>query len=245
MFKLLIGKDAGEIKITGPYRPEGLIHRTSDGTAVRSKSEVIVYDILSALGLTVEYETPLVSKSGDPKDFRLPDFTVHYQGKTWYWEHLGMLDKESYKRDWELKRDWYRDNGYWDRVVTSQDRPGGLGGVVYADKIQAIALKPHSDLRLGTSSIIVMDSDSLPEISGSCRVRNTYATRLHLTNVSTGSKNGLRLTARASTSSIPGRGGKSEVRTRATNWSSVGPLVQESERRPHNERYGPDSRSIG
>ena len=136
MFKLLIGEDAGDIGITGPYRPEGLIHRTSDGTPVRSKSEVIVYDVLTALGLSVRYEEPLIAKSGDPKDFRLPDFTIHYQGRAWYWEHLGMLNKASYQEDWKLKQKWYRDNGYWDRVLTSKDHPGGIGGIVYADEIR-------------------------------------------------------------------------------------------------------------
>jgi hypothetical protein len=52
LFTLLIGQDAGDIG-KGPYRPEGLIHRTSDGTPVRSKSEVIVYDLLASLGLLV------------------------------------------------------------------------------------------------------------------------------------------------------------------------------------------------
>ncbi|WP_292364382.1 AAA family ATPase [Mesorhizobium sp.] len=139
LFKLLIGQDAGDAGIKGPYRPEGLIHRTSDGTAVRSKSEVIVYDVLTSLGLSVQYEAPLLNKHADPTDFRLPDFTVHYQGRTWYWEHLGMLDKATYKADWELKQQWYRDNGYWDRLLTSEDHGGGLGGVVYADEIRGTA----------------------------------------------------------------------------------------------------------
>ena len=39
-----------------------------------------------------------------------------------------MLDKKSYKRDWKRKCDWYRDNGYWDCVLSSEDHPGGLGG---------------------------------------------------------------------------------------------------------------------
>jgi exodeoxyribonuclease V alpha subunit len=139
MFKLLIGQDAGEIGIEGPFRPEGLIHRTSDGIPVRSKSEVIVYDVLTALGLSVRYEEPLIAKSGDLKDFRLPDFTVRFQGRTWYWEHLGMLDKASYKEDWQLKQKWYRDNGFWDRVLTSEDHPGGLGGILYADEVRDTA----------------------------------------------------------------------------------------------------------
>jgi hypothetical protein len=146
MFKLLVGQDAGDIGVKGPYRPEGLIHRTSDGTAVRSKSEVIVYDLLAALGLSIEYEKELPAKDGNPKNFRLPDFTIHRQGRTWYWEHLGMLEKSDYKQDWDLKQQWYKDNGYWEKVVTSEDHLGGLGGVVYADEI----LKTAQSRILGT-----------------------------------------------------------------------------------------------
>ncbi|MBX4899123.1 AAA family ATPase [Rhizobium bangladeshense] len=139
LFSLLIGENAGDVGVTGSYRPEGLIHRTSDGTLVRSKSEVIVYDVLTALGLSVQYELPLLNKDGNPKDFRLPDFTIHYQGRVWYWEHLGMLDKATYRADWEQKKQWYGTNGYLDRVLTSEDHPGGLSGVVYADEIRRSA----------------------------------------------------------------------------------------------------------
>ncbi len=139
MFKLLIGQDAGDVGIIGPYRPEGLIHRTSDGTPVRSKSEVIVYDVLASLGLSIKYELPLIAKSGNLKDFRLPDFTIFYQGQTWYWEHLGMLDKASYKWDWQMKERWYQENGYSNVLLTSRDHPGGLGGVVYADEVRDVA----------------------------------------------------------------------------------------------------------
>ena len=65
------------------------------GVLVRSKSEVIVADVLTSLGISFEYERRLESKD-DPKDFRLPDFTVHFEGDTWYWEHLGMLSTPSY-----------------------------------------------------------------------------------------------------------------------------------------------------
>jgi len=139
MFKLLIGQDAGDVGIVGPYRPEGLIHRTSDGTAVRSKSEVIVYDVLLSLGLSVQYEHPLIAKSGDANDFRLPDFTISYQGRTWFWEHLGMLDTASYKAEWQDKERWYEVNGYSERLITSRDYPGGIGGIVYADEIRNTA----------------------------------------------------------------------------------------------------------
>ena len=72
------------------YYATHLIHRTSIGVLVRSKSEVIVADTLTRLGISYEYEQKLFSSS-NPNDFRLPDFTVSFEGDTYYWEHLGML----------------------------------------------------------------------------------------------------------------------------------------------------------
>ena len=106
------------------YYAEHLIHRTRravDGSD--SKSEVIVADILASLGISYEYEQKLPSKD-DPNDFRLPDFTVSYEGDTFYWEHLGMLSVPSYREAWERKRQWYEDNGFLDQVITSEDGPG-------------------------------------------------------------------------------------------------------------------------
>lgn len=106
------------------YFAEHLIHRTPpsaqhpNGILVRSKSEVIVAAALSKLGISYEYEQKLPSKD-NPNDFRLPDFTVSYEGDTYYWEHLGMLSVPSYKESWERKRQWYDDNGFLDLVITS------------------------------------------------------------------------------------------------------------------------------
>jgi len=105
---------------------EALIHRTRKGIAVRSKSEVVVADILDALGISYAYEQPLYSRS-DPKDFRLPDFTVSFEGDVFYWEHLGMLNVPSYREAWERKQTWYRENGFADRLITSKD--GADGGI--------------------------------------------------------------------------------------------------------------------
>ena len=63
----------------------------------RSKSEAIVADTLTRLGIRYEYEKKLLNKDDNPKDFRLPDFTVSYEGDTYYWEHLGMLSVPSYQ----------------------------------------------------------------------------------------------------------------------------------------------------
>ncbi len=99
---------------------EHLIHRTAKGVLVRSKSEVIVADTLTRLGLSYEYEKRLEAP-GNHKDFRLPDFTVTYRGDIFYWEHLGMLHVPSYRREWEHKLEWYITHGYADQLITSQE----------------------------------------------------------------------------------------------------------------------------
>ena len=104
--------------------PESLIHRTKNGVAVRSKSEVIVADILDSLGISYKYEEPLYSKS-NPKDFRLPDFTVSFEGDVYYWEHLGMLNLPSYREAWERKHEWYNKNEFTTQLIVSKDGPDG------------------------------------------------------------------------------------------------------------------------
>lgn len=118
-------------------RLEALIHRTRRGVAVRSKSEVVVADVLDALGISYLYEEPLYSRS-DRKDFRLPDFTAGFEGDIYYWEHLGMLNVPAYRDAWERKRRWYEDNGYGERLIISED---GADGGIDAALIERIARK--------------------------------------------------------------------------------------------------------
>ena len=125
----------------GRYYAAHLIHRTSPspanplGMLVRSKSEVIVADKLTSLGISWDYEQKLSSKD-DPADFRLPDFTVSYEGDTFYWEHLGMLSVPSYRRDWVRKQQWYENNGYAAQLITSED---GADGSIDAAEIERLA----------------------------------------------------------------------------------------------------------
>jgi len=113
--------------------PENLIHRTSTNILVRSKSEVIVADTLTRFGISYKYEDPLFA-TDNTNDFRLPDFTIKYEGETWYWEHLGMLSVPSYANAWERKRMWYAANGYANRVITSEDGPNGSINVPEIEK---------------------------------------------------------------------------------------------------------------
>jgi exodeoxyribonuclease V alpha subunit len=102
---------------------------------VRSKSEVIVADTLTRLGISYDYEKRLEPKS-NPRDFRLPDFTVSYEGDVFYWEHLGMLSVPSYRQSWERKRKWYEANDFSNQLIVSEDGPDGR---IDASEIERIA----------------------------------------------------------------------------------------------------------
>jgi ATP-dependent exoDNAse (exonuclease V) alpha subunit len=81
------------------------VHRTGNDEMVRSKSEVIVANVLKNLEIAYAYEQDLIMPDGS---WRSPDFTITRAGKPpVYWEHLGMLDKAGYRADWEAKRNWY------------------------------------------------------------------------------------------------------------------------------------------
>jgi exodeoxyribonuclease V alpha subunit len=110
------------LEITGWYE-SGKIHKSLIGHMLRSKSEVIVADLLFKHDLQPYYEKPLKGKDGSQY---LPDFTILYQGQTYYWEHLGMLEKPEYLAKWENKKQWYKDNGFADQLIVSLDRKGAI-----------------------------------------------------------------------------------------------------------------------
>jgi hypothetical protein len=91
------------------FLQEGLIHRASNGLAVRSKSELLIAEAFLSAGVAFEYEKALSLGGG----IRYPDFTIEDEisGRTVYWEHLGMLDRADYRASWEKKLAWYRANG--------------------------------------------------------------------------------------------------------------------------------------
>ncbi len=88
----------------GDWYEEGKIHRALSGHLVRSKSEVIIANLLHERDLPFTYEQPLFAPDGT---FYLPDFTVRAAGETWYWEHWGRMDLERYRKHTEAKRRWY------------------------------------------------------------------------------------------------------------------------------------------
>lgn len=120
------------VKVGESFLEERLIHFTSRGEAVRSKSEVIVANLLHAKGVAYHYEHPL-EIDGVTK---YPDFTIEDDeaGVTYYWEHCGMLRDPSYRRRWEQKLAWYRANdilpvtdggGKRGTLIVTEDKPDG------------------------------------------------------------------------------------------------------------------------
>lgn len=91
--------EALQVWMHSPYEhntkyPEQLIHKTSSGIYVRSKSEAMIAMLLHTRKIPFRYECAL--ELGDTIIF--PDFTIlHPQThQLFYWEHFGMMDKPSY-----------------------------------------------------------------------------------------------------------------------------------------------------
>ena len=82
-----------------------LMHATLKGDKVRSKSEVIIANLLFQHKIKYAYEEPLCY---DGNKLISPDFTIYMaDGKKMYWEHLGMIGTESYDKRWLEKLDIY------------------------------------------------------------------------------------------------------------------------------------------
>ena len=81
------------------------IYSTVKGDKVRSKSEVIIANLLADNGIDYDYEKKLEYADGGWIE---PDFTIKNEdGTELYWEHLGMLGVESYDNRRLRKQDIY------------------------------------------------------------------------------------------------------------------------------------------
>lgn len=88
---------------------EQLVVPTISGQYVRSKSESMIDYILCKYQIPFRYECALLL--GNKKIY--PDFTIlHPQtGKTYYWEHFGMMDEIRYVESYNAKMKLYTTNG--------------------------------------------------------------------------------------------------------------------------------------
>ena len=88
---------------------QSLRYTTAHGETVRSKSEVIIANLLYEKGIYYSYEKALFLDNMPV----YPDFTIihPYTGRLWIWEHLGMMSDNKYKEAWEHKKERYRKAG--------------------------------------------------------------------------------------------------------------------------------------
>lgn len=90
---------------------------TSKGERVRSKSEMIIADILAKHGIPYKYECPLLlrkSESARTPAAIYPDFTCLNlrTRKEFLWEHFGRMDDSEYSLKTVAKLRGYRKNGF-------------------------------------------------------------------------------------------------------------------------------------
>lgn len=110
-----------------PYAAH-LVHRTSKNVMVQSKSELALATYFASHDVGLGDYTYNRKLEGEGYPYRLrPDFSWETDsGELILWEHLGMLDREDYKKGWDKKREWYKVNGYVEGVnlFTSTEGPG-------------------------------------------------------------------------------------------------------------------------
>jgi hypothetical protein len=102
---------------TDDWYAEGKKITTLSKYYVRSKSEMNIANILALNEIPFEYEVPLFAPDGT---MYLPDFTVSWRGKKYYWEHVGRLDLPKYEKHWKEKEAWY--NKYFpDQLIVTYE----------------------------------------------------------------------------------------------------------------------------
>lgn len=92
-----------------PRHPEHLLHKSSSGNLVRSKSESIIDMLLYLNQIPFRYECAL--QLGETTIF--PDFTIRHPktGVVYYWEHFGLMDNPAYSQNVYSKLQLYTSHG--------------------------------------------------------------------------------------------------------------------------------------
>ena len=109
-----------------PFADNTPEYTTARGERVRSKSEVIIADTLSRMGIPYRYEFPLKLNlpQGNAAAF-YPDFTCLnlHTHEEFLWEHFGMMDDPDYARNAMDKLDIYERNGIFlgKRLIISRE----------------------------------------------------------------------------------------------------------------------------
>lgn len=88
---------------------EHLIHKSSSGNIVRSKSEAMIDMLLHINKIPFRYECAL--QLGEQLIY--PDFTIRHPktGELYYWEHFGLMDHPQYVQNMSTKLQLYAIHG--------------------------------------------------------------------------------------------------------------------------------------
>jgi len=139
---LMFEKDCGYAELLAPYfspeapnikqwkaenyeqntsHPENLVHPTSLGFSVRSKSEAMIVMALHLNRIPFRYECAL-----DLNGTKIyPDFTILHplSGKIMYWEHFGLIDNKDYQKAYHAKMHQYISNQVYPSInlITSYE----------------------------------------------------------------------------------------------------------------------------
>ena len=122
---------------------DGVIHLTSFGLKVRSKSEVMIAELLKSKQVEFEYERPLILKNALGENVKIhPDFTFTGRyGDKLYWEHFGLLGTRQYRADVLKKMETYIINGIMPSVrlfMTAESADGSIDAGVIMRTIEMI-----------------------------------------------------------------------------------------------------------
>ena len=106
------------------YKLEEKIHTTSRDLKVRTKSELIIAEILYMYNIAFRYEQRLYIRD---KRFA-PDFTIQLpDGRIFYWEHVGLTNSFGYMNDhyYKLKYYQYKNIVPWKNLILTYDNEAG------------------------------------------------------------------------------------------------------------------------
>jgi len=127
------------------FNPKYHIHETTCGLLVRSKSEVIIANVLTGYGIPFMYEKSFPYP--DARGFYFePDFTFELpNGETVIWEHLGLLNDLEYCSRNAYKLNTYQQHGFLigrNLLITQDDQKGNCSSA-YIDKLIREHLLPY------------------------------------------------------------------------------------------------------
>lgn len=121
-----------------PYHPENLIQQTTFGLVVRTKSEMMIAEMLHSAGLVFRYEPALTLLQEGNQFTRYPDFEIRLRkGSSIFWEHAGLMNDPDYSSRLRSKLELYAENGIYpwkNLIITADDENGSLD----LEKIDAI-----------------------------------------------------------------------------------------------------------